>query len=175
MTIAPLPPTRTLDISFHTGRTLYGPAPAIATVWNGDIDVPTEHRAELLTAQIVAATCLGLKAEVAFLKPQSTHLTITHSPLSVGDLSQKILLTEFAGLFYIRPSQAAMITTHDLPVEDSSAQLRSAARRLLVFNLDRNPVAIDEAVRILTDQAELTSTQLHHIQRTVSVEAGGCW
>lgn len=175
MTIAPLPPTRTLDISFHTGRTLYGPAPAIATVWNGGVDVPTEYRAELLTAQIVAATCLGLKAEVAFLNAHSTHLTITHAPLSVADLSQKLLLTEYAGLFYIHPAQAAMITTHDLPIEDSSTQLQSEALRLLVFNLDRNPVAIDEAVKILTDQTELTSTQLKHIQRTVSVQAGGNW
>lgn len=175
MPIAPLPPTRTLDISFHTGRTLYCPTPAISTVWKGGVDVPTEYRAELLSAQIVGATCLGLKIEVAFLNPHSTHLTITHAPLSVADLSQKLLLTEYAGLFYIHPSQAAMITTHDLPIEDSSAQLQSEARRLLVFNLDRNPIAIDEAVKILTDQTELTSTQLKHIQQGVTVQTGDCW
>lgn len=175
MTTIQLPPIRTLDITFHTGRTLFGPAPVIATVWNGGIDVPLEHRAELLTAQIVAATCLGLKAAGAFLNPHSTHLTITHPPLSVADLSQKLLLAEYAGAFYIHSSQAALITTHDLPIEDSTTQLQSEARRLLVLNLDRNPAIINETVKILTAATALTPKQLEHIQGALSVQPRGCW
>lgn len=170
MTLAPLPSTRTLDLSFHTGHTLYSPTPTIVTVWNGEIDVPIEYRADLLAAQIVAAACLGLRATKALLTTSSAQLSITHSPLSVAELSHRLLLTEYSGLFYICSTQTAVTTTHDLPIEDSSARLKTAARRLLLLNLDHNPIIIEHAVHTLKADLELSTEQIAHIQDHVTAQ-----
>lgn len=171
MTLAPLQPTRTLNLSFYTGRTLYGPEPTIHTIWNGGIDVPAEYRADLVTAQIVAASCLGLRATKASLSSSSTKMSLTHpSAWSVSKLSSRLLLTEYMGLFYIGSCQSAVTTTHDLPIEDSSMRLKTQARRLLLFNLDHNGTAINDAVHLLTENLELNTEQLTSIRNRLLIQ-----
>lgn len=161
MPLASLQPTRTLDLSFYTGRTLYGAEPTIHTTWNGGIDVPVEYLADLVTAQIVAASCLGLRATKASLSTSSTKLSLTHqASWNVSELSSRLLLTQYMGLFYIGSCQSAVTTTHDLPIEDGSMRLKTQARRLLLFNLDHNSTAINNAVHLLSENHELNAEQL---------------
>lgn len=171
MTLAPLQPARTLDLSFYTGRTLYGSEPTIDTIWNGGIDVPVEYLADLVTAQIVAASCLGLRATKASLSSSSTKLCLTHrAGWSVSELSSRLLLTEYMGLFYIGSCQSAVTTTHDLPIEDSSMRLRTQARRLLLFNLDHNTTAINSTVHLLTENLELNAEQLTNFRDSLILQ-----
>lgn len=165
MPLASLQPTRTLDLSFYTGRTLYGSEPTIDTIWNGGTDVPVEYRADLVAAQIVAASCLGLRATTASLSSSSTKLSLTHrAAWGVSDLSIRLLLVEYMGLFYIASCRSAVTITHDLPIEDSSKHLKTQARRLLLFNLDHNGTAINDAVHLLTENFELNTEQLTRIR-----------
>lgn len=164
MTTTSLTPTPALDITFLTGRTLLTAEPTVSTSWNGDVDVALEYRADLLAAQTVAAHCLHLTCLRARIGIDSTHLTVENPALEIGELSRRLLLVEYAGLFYIRSSQTVMTTTHDLPIENNQQLIKSDAQRLLLFNLDHNPGAIEHAVRCLVATNELTATDLEHVR-----------
>ena len=166
MPLASLQPTRTLDLSFYTGRTLYGSEPTIDTIWNGGTDVPVEYRADLVAAQIGRSSCLGLRATTASLS-SLVYKAESHPPGRLGcfRLLSRLLLVEYMGLFYIA---SCLISRdhHSRPpkFEDSSKHLKTQARRLLLFNLDHNGTAINDAVHLLTENFELNTEQLTRIR-----------